>query len=86
MQDLADSLRELRRKGFLKGETLRNVGDVNTAKVDNEFGENKALTRHGGRIGTKQMRKMMATDTKHEEMDDYVTVMRKTASRPRSVV
>lgn len=46
----------------------RNKGDddfmevLQQGVVDVEFGENKALTRHIGRVGTKQMRKHVVTD------------------------
>lgn len=35
---------------------------IMSGQIDNEFGENKALTRHIGRIGSKHMRKHMAED------------------------
>lgn len=49
-----------------------------SAEVDNEFGENRGLTRHIGRVGTKQMRAHMDSDYKsYDRMADRVSGHRK---------
>jgi hypothetical protein len=77
MQELDDSVRSARGQNMAIGSTLTNVGDVNTTAIDNAFGENKSLTRHGGRIGTKHMVRHMDTDTSRDEMSDSNTSLRK---------
>lgn len=81
MQQLADSMREVRGITQKIGETLRNVGDVNTARVDNNFGDNLTKTRHGGRMGSKDMRRSMDTDTARDAMSDRSSVGRKNMGR-----
>lgn len=77
VQEFADSVKALMGMNQKKMETIKHAGDVNTTQVDNKFGENKALTRHIGRIGTKHMQRAMATDTMTDEISDATTVMRR---------
>ena len=66
----------------------QNIGDVDVVEqmtrsvLDTQFGENKALTRHIGRIGTKNMRAYQDSD--HQSLDhgnEKMTMMTKNPSR-----
>lgn len=59
IQNNSSTALEFTRQLISKYDPYNNMHDT---KIDNDFGENKALTRHIGRIGTKNMRKHMASD------------------------
>lgn len=68
VQDLPDAVARALGKNYRLENTGDHVGDVNTAQVDNDFGENRSLTRHGGRIGTKHLVRAMTSD--HNDTGD----------------
>jgi hypothetical protein len=69
----------------------KNVGDVDMhelmihAVIDNDFGENQALTRHGGRMGTKDMRRYHTSDHVAPAAMGEASPLRRKNSSSRSI-
>lgn len=81
VQDFSDTIARALGIQHHRGDDRTQTADVNTTQIDVDFGENKALTRHVGRIGTKHMRRGMDTDYfTMDEMNERGNVARRGSS------
>jgi len=78
LQWLPDTVKAQVAKSLNIGETRTNVADIDTTSIDNEFGDNMSITRHGGMMGSKHMMRGMDRENFEDEMAEVGNFDRKT--------